>query len=64
MDEALVEHDAAKKMIKQITGMDPNDDLYDAKLQVLSEQIDYHVKEEEMFLAMRKFGLDLHALGE
>lgn len=66
LDEALVEHDAAKKLIEEITNMDPGDDLYDAKLKVLSEQIDHHVKEEEgeMFPAVRKSDLDLDALGE
>lgn len=66
MDEALVEHSAAKELIAEIRGMDPGDDLYDAKLTVLSEQIKHHVGEEEgdMFPAVRKSKLDLINLGQ
>lgn len=66
MDEALVEHESAKDLITQILDMSPGEDLYDAKVTVLSEQIDHHVKEEEkdMFPKVRKSGLDMIALGE
>ena len=66
MDEAVVEHASAKELIAQILAMDPSDDLYDAKVTVLSEQIEHHVKEEEgdMFPKVRKTGVDLDALGE
>jgi hemerythrin superfamily protein len=66
MDEAVVEHASAKDLISQIQEMDPGDDLYDAKVKVLSEQIDHHVEEEEkeMFPKVRKAKLDLVALGE
>jgi hemerythrin superfamily protein len=47
MDEALVEHASAKELIAQLEEMDPEDELYDAKVTVLGEQIDHHVKEEE-----------------
>lgn len=65
MDEATVEHASAKDLIAQIEAMDPGDDLYDAKVKVLSEQIDHHVEEEEgeMFPKVRKSSLDLVALG-
>jgi hemerythrin superfamily protein len=66
VDEAVVEHAGAKDLIAQLQEMDPEDDLYDAKVKVLSEQVDHHVKEEEkeMFPKARKAGLDLLALGE
>jgi Mor family transcriptional regulator len=66
MDEAIVEHASAKDLIAEIRDMDPGDDLYDAKIKVLSEQIEHHVGEEEkeMFLEVRKSKLDLVALGE
>lgn len=66
MDEAIVEHASAKELIAQILAMDPSEDLYDAKVTVLSEQIEHHVKEEEgdMFPKVRKTGVDLDALGE
>lgn len=66
VDEAQVEHTAAKELIAQILSMDPHDELYDAKVKVLSEQIEHHVQEEEgdMFPKARDAGLDLMALGE
>jgi uncharacterized protein (UPF0335 family) len=46
--------------------MDPDEDLYDAKVKVLSEEIEHHVKEEEeeMFKEAKKSGIDLVALGQ
>ncbi len=66
MDEALVEHASAKELIAQIMEMDAGEDLFDAKVKVLSEQIEHHVQEEEdeMFPKVRKTNLDLRALGE
>jgi hemerythrin superfamily protein len=65
IDEALVEHAAAKDLIRQLHDMDPEDDLYDAKVKVLGEEIEHHVGEEEkeMFPELRKSKLDLDALG-
>ena len=64
MNEAEVEHASAKELIAQIMEMDPGDDLYDAKVKVLSEQIEHHVGEEEdeMFPKVRKSKVDLVAL--
>ena len=66
VDEAVVEHASAKDLIKQLQEMNPDDDLYDAKVKVLGEQIEHHVKEEEeeMFKQAKKSGLDLMALGQ
>ncbi|WP_343732346.1 hemerythrin domain-containing protein [Duganella sp.] len=66
MDEAIVEHASAKDLIAQIQSMEPTDDLFDAKVKVLSEMIDHHVEEEEteMFPKARKAKLDLEELGE
>jgi hemerythrin superfamily protein len=65
MDEALVEHAGAKDLIAQLEDASPNNDLYDAKVTVLGEQIDHHVKEEEgsMFPKAKKAKLDTGALG-
>ncbi|MEP6943236.1 MAG: hemerythrin domain-containing protein [Betaproteobacteria bacterium] len=65
MDEADVEHAGAKDLIAQIQSMEPGDSHYDAKVKVLGEEIDHHVKEEqeEMFPEVRKAKLDLKALG-
>lgn len=67
VDEAVVEHAAAKDLIAQIMSIDPSDELFDAKVKVLGEQIDHHVQEEEkeMFPKARKAkSLDLMALGQ
>ena len=66
IDEAVVEHASAKDLIAQIMEMDPGDDLYDAKVKVLGELVEHHVKEEEeeMFPKTRELKLDMKALGE
>jgi hypothetical protein len=69
LKEAYVEHDGAKVLIAEIEAGGPDDDFYDAKVKVLSEQIEHHVEEEEMrmegmFSQARKAGLDMDALGE
>jgi hemerythrin superfamily protein len=66
VDEAVVEHASAKDLIRQLQEMQPDDELYDAKVKVLGEQIEHHVKEEEkeMFPKVKKSGLDLLALGQ
>lgn len=69
LKEAYVEHDGAKVLIAQIEAGEPEDEFYDAKVKVLSEQIAHHVEEEEqrmegMFSQARKAGLDMDALGD
>jgi hemerythrin superfamily protein len=66
VDEAVVEHAAAKDLIQQLQEMEPDDELFDAKVKVLGEQVDHHVEEEEkeMFPKVKKSGLDLLALGQ
>lgn len=67
LQEAQVEHDGAKVLIAEIEAGGPDDAFYDAKIKVLSEMIEHHVKEEEkrvegMFSQARKAGLDLDDL--
>ena len=66
MDEAEVEHAGAKDLIAQLESMKPGDDQYDAKVTVLGEYIDHHVKEEqeEMFAKAKKAKVDMAGLGE
>jgi hemerythrin superfamily protein len=67
LKEAYVEHDAAKMLVAEIEAAEgQDDDFFDAKVQVLSEQIEHHVEEEEkeLFPKVRKADLDLEALGE
>ena len=44
--EAEVEHAGAKDLIAQIESMGEPDEMFDAKVKVLGEYIDHHVKEE------------------
>ena len=66
LDEALVEHAGAKRLIEEIESMEVGDDLYDAKIRVLGEQIKHHVKEEEeeLFPEAERSDMDLKAVGE
>jgi hemerythrin superfamily protein len=65
LDEADVEHQGAKRLIAELDAMQPDDDLFDAKVTVLSEYIKHHVKEEhtEMFPKVKKSKIDLRELG-
>ena len=45
--EAVEEHLAAKRIIADLLDMDETEPQYGAKLSVLREQIEHHVKEEE-----------------
>jgi hemerythrin superfamily protein len=69
LDEAYVEHDGAKVLIADLLAGAPDEAFYDAKVKVLSEQIDHHIHEEEkrsdgMFSQARAAGLDMTALGD
>lgn len=66
MNEAEVEHTAAKDLIAQIHGMNVGDPMFDAKVKVLGEYVDHHVKEErnEMFPKARATKVDLVKLKE
>jgi hypothetical protein len=66
LDEAVVEHAGAKHLIAEIEEMEVGDDLYDAKIKVLGEQIKHHVKEEEeeLFPETESAKLDVDALGK
>lgn len=65
--EAYVEHDAAKILINDIMASSPDDEFFEAKVKVLSEEIKHHVHEEEarsegMFSQARETGMDMVAL--
>jgi hypothetical protein len=67
LDEAYVEHDGAKVLINDIMAGGPDEEFYDAKVKVLSEEIEHHVEEEEkpsegMFAQAREADVDLVAL--
>jgi hypothetical protein len=63
--EAEVEHASAKALIAEIEAMDQADEAFDARVKVLGEYIDHHVKEERKQLfpkARSARRLDLMAL--
>ncbi|WP_093307579.1 hemerythrin domain-containing protein [Variovorax sp. NFACC27] len=65
LDEAEVEHASAKDLIAQLQDATEIDEKFDAKVKVLGEYIDHHVKEErnEIFVKARAArGLDLVAM--
>jgi Hemerythrin HHE cation binding domain len=69
LKEAYVEHDGAKVLINDIEAGSPDNEFYDAKVKVLQEEIEHHVKEEEkqhgnIFQQARAADVDLEALGE
>jgi hemerythrin superfamily protein len=66
LDEAEVEHGSAKELIAQIEAGSPSDPLYDAKVKVLGEYVQHHVKEEEeeLFPKVKKAKVDLAGLGQ
>lgn len=63
--EATVEHDSLKALIAQVEGAEPDGEMYDAKVKVMSEYVKHHVKEEqnEMFPKVKATKLDLKELG-
>lgn len=65
LDEAEVEHTSVKELVAQIKAMQPDEDLYNAKVKVLGEYVDHHAKEEEreMFPKAKKSGMDLDGIG-
>jgi len=63
--EAVVEHGGVKDLIAQLEGVEPDGEMYDARVKVLSEYVKHHVKEEqaEMFAKAKGTSLDMVELG-
>ena len=66
VNEAFVEHQAAKDLIEQIQAMASSDEMFEAKMSVLKEQIEHHVQEEEktFFPQVQKTDMDLEGIGQ
>jgi hemerythrin superfamily protein len=69
LNEGYVEHDGSKVLVAELIASAPNEEFYDAKVKVLSEQIEHHVHEEEkrsegIFSQARAAGIDMDELGE
>jgi hypothetical protein len=65
IDEADVEHDLAKTLMRDLHGIKADAPRYDAKLSVLASLVEHHIEEEErrIFKAARHSDVDLSALG-
>ncbi|MES2499950.1 MAG: hemerythrin domain-containing protein [Pseudomonadota bacterium] len=63
--EATVEHNTLKDLIAQVEGKEPDGEMFDAKIKVMSEYVQHHVKEEEgeMFPKAKKSKMDLEKIG-
>lgn len=63
--EAIVEHAGVKELMKQLDGVEPDGQMYDAKVKVLSEYVKHHVKEEtnDMFPKVKASSINLQDLG-
>ena len=63
--EARVEHATLKDLIAQVEGIEPEGEMFDARIKVLSEYVKHHVREEqnEMFPKAKSTNLDLTELG-
>jgi hemerythrin superfamily protein len=66
VNEAVVEHQGAKDLMDQLEAMEASDEMYDAKVKVLQEQVEHHVEEEEgeFFPECRKSAMDLKGIGD
>jgi len=63
--EATVEHATLKDLIAQVEDVEPDGEMFDAKIKVMSEYVKHHVKEEqnEIFPKVKETNLDLVELG-
>ena len=63
--EAQVEHASLKELIAQVKDKEPDGEMFDAKIKVMSEYTKHHVKEEqnEMFPTAKATRLDMDELG-
>ena len=68
LDEAQVEHDTVKMLVRDIEAEKPESAFYDAKLMVLKEYVKHHVAEVEgpdgILTQAQKRGIDLNEVGQ
>lgn len=65
VDEAEDQHGSQREFIAQILVMRPEDELYDAKVAVLSEYVERHVhrEREQVFNRIAASRMDLQSIG-
>jgi len=63
--EARVEHESLKTLIDQVRGVEPDGEMFDAKIEVMHEYVKHHVKEEQdkMFPKASSTNLNMMELG-
>lgn len=66
VDEAETEHRMIKYLMAELSHMKPMDEQFDAKVKVLSELVNHHIREEEntMFKKLHDSGLNLEQISE
>jgi len=63
--EARVEHATLKTLVEQVRGIEPDGEIFDAKIEVMHEYVKHHVKEEQekMFPKATATNLNMMELG-
>ena len=66
LDGCEVQHDMTADLVARILSLAPHDDLYDARVIVLGEHVEHHVRREreELFVMARNSRLDLRAMAD
>ena len=66
VNESFVEHAAVKRLVRELSSLPASDEFFKAKVTVMKEFVQHHVKEEEsdLFPKIVESGLDLKELGE
>lgn len=67
VDEGIEEHHVVDVLIAELKQLSPEDDQYDAKFKVLTENVEHHIEEEEGEMlpdAKKTLGGTLDELGE
>ena len=65
--EGFEEHHVVDVLIEELKGLNPEDEAYDAKFKVLTENVEHHIEEEESEMlpdAAKKLGDDVDRLAE
>jgi hemerythrin-like domain-containing protein len=65
--EGYEEHHVVDVLINELKALDPQDDRFDAKFKVLTENVEHHIEEEESEMlpdAAKKLGDDVDRLAE
>jgi hemerythrin superfamily protein len=67
IDEGIEEHHVVKILIEELKELTPDDDAFDAKFKVLTENVEHHIEEEEGEMlpdAKKKLGEEIESLGD